>query len=39
VEDLMNLVKLKDPELLIPLDAMHSLIQAADVHYVKEAAL
>ena len=39
VEDLMNLVKLKDPELLIPLDEMHSLIQEADKICEEEAAL
>ncbi len=39
VEDLLNLVKLKDPELLIPLDKMHSLINEADKICEEEAAL
>ena len=39
VEDLMNFFKLKDPELFIPLDDMHSLIQEADKLCEEEAAL
>ncbi len=35
----MNLVKLKDPELLIPLDECHSMIQEADKICEEEAAL
>ncbi len=39
VEDLMNLVKLKGPGLLIPLDEMHSLIKEADKICEEEAAV
>ncbi len=38
-EDLMNLVKLKDSELLTPLDECHSLIQEADKICQEAAAL
>jgi hypothetical protein len=39
VEDLMNFFKLKDPELFISLDDMHSLIQEAYKLCEEEAAL
>jgi hypothetical protein len=39
VQDLMDVIQLKDPNVLIPLDVMHALIRDADTIYELEARL
>jgi hypothetical protein len=39
IQDLMDVIQLKDPNVLIPLDVMHALIRDADTVYELEARL